>query len=155
MKKIQCQVSPFSLLSSLPVSLSPPLPSPPLLHGLWTEHWGNVGWVHWLTQVSGPAWRTPADRCRPAASAGPLPWPAGSLRMSSRWWEPPELWAAKRRRQIDTDANKRSKVGAHKKSEIPKNLHDAQSISQSNGWPNCSSSPEDFSLFLIEEDDKR
>lgn len=50
------------------------------------------GKVERLTPASWPAWRTPAGRCRLAASAGPPPWPAGSLQMSNPWWAPPALW---------------------------------------------------------------
>lgn len=55
------------------------------------------GKVEQLTPASWPAWHTPAGRCRLAASAGPPPWPAGSLQTSNLWWAPPALWGERGR----------------------------------------------------------
>lgn len=55
------------------------------------------GKVECLTPASWPAWHTPAGRCRLAASAGPPPWPAGSLQTSNLWWAPPALWGERGR----------------------------------------------------------
>lgn len=71
------------------------VPVSPLCTSL-TSHWLSIlRWkvFEWLTPVSWRAWQTPADRCRLAVSAGPLPWPAGSLQMNSLWWVRPGLWA--------------------------------------------------------------